>query len=152
VNQPAFAHAVFRKPCDSFFRFANPRIWRQHFHHQVRRATHPIPDDRRILIGDEHQIGLDDQRPFLVENHVERREPDLSDAVRANVAVKRSKDPGHCRLMPRRRGLRDSQDAEAQLRRHDGLRRAQVLVNRHQLRCSHRVRAPLHDDDDDAIV
>src|SRR5215475_2011641 len=75
VNEPALADAVLGEPGYALFRFANPRIRRQHFDHKVRRTTHTITDNPRLLIGDEHQIWLDDQRALVVENDVERREP-----------------------------------------------------------------------------
>jgi hypothetical protein len=58
---------------------------------EIRCTANPIANNPGVSLRNEDEIGLDDQRTLIVENHVERREPHFPDAADAHVGVKSSK-------------------------------------------------------------
>ena len=72
VDEPALPHTVLGEPLHPLFSFADSWIWRQDLDDEVWRAADPVADDPFSFVGDEEQIGLNDQRPLLVQDNVER--------------------------------------------------------------------------------
>jgi len=85
VHEPGFAHAVFLEPFHALGRFANPRLRREHFDHEVGRAADTVVHDPRARIRHEKQIRWNNRREAIVQDDVERRQPDLAKLAAAQL-------------------------------------------------------------------
>src|SRR5262249_60064065 len=94
MHEPALADTVLGEPGDALFGFADSWIRGQHFDDEVRCTAHPIADNPRIVVRNEHEIGLNDECALLVEDHVKRREPDFTYAARTHIGVKHPEQTG----------------------------------------------------------
>jgi len=57
MKKPALANVVLCEPADPLFRLANPRVRRQHFHHEIRRATDLVcQDEGKMKVATDNQI------------------------------------------------------------------------------------------------
>ena len=71
VHQPALAHVVIAEPRDAFVHVPDARLRRQHFDDEIGCAPNFVSHHCRAVAGDEEQVGLHDERPLGIEDHVE---------------------------------------------------------------------------------
>ena len=85
---------------------------RQHVHHEIGRTPHPIGGDVKTIGGNEHQVGLYDERALTIEDDIDRRLHDAPELIAADVRVETHERAAEYDLMaPIRRG-RLAYDAE----------------------------------------